>query len=530
MKNTNLKSALCMSVLALMLCVAMLVGSTFAWFTDSVETVNCRIQAGNLDVELFYKNSMTEGYEPVQQDTNIFINDTLWEPGHVEVIYLKVANLGSLALKYSLGLNIAKETPGTSVETGEEFQLSDFLEYALLREERRFETGSGELDRNQAIAAAKEANSNQEKPLSGLSVVESDVLNPKDQADSEKTLTLIVYMPETVGNEANYRGQQQPSIDLGINLVASQAAVEYDSFDNTYDEEAKKLVPTKIVYHAEDLAAALTGAATGDIIGIAPGAYDLRKSAQNGIINYENKSIILLALAGEGEKVTITTKFNLYNSAVELHNIHIESAAQGAMIMRESSFKMFGGSITINNETAAISTYTDTKNAKIELYNVKIDSRSASGSEGRPALSVGGDNTYCYLKNCDVFGYSVFSSGNVVIEGGTFRNVKSISAYYESYNTTKDTFDGKQYLNNDEAIAILNDNRVNKNIGDAIRLDNRSGNLQSVVIRDVQFELTDPQAGTNFYLFGIRYLGSEGSTPEFTIQNVDSNTIIGIAP
>ena len=53
MKNTKTtKRALCSALLALVLCVAMLMGTTFAWFTDSASTAVNKIQAGTLDVQL----------------------------------------------------------------------------------------------------------------------------------------------------------------------------------------------------------------------------------------------------------------------------------------------------------------------------------------------------------------------------------------------------------------------------------------------------------------------------------------------
>ena len=50
-KNTT-RNALVMSVLSMLLCVSMLVGTTFAWFTDEVVTGMNTIAAGNLDIEL----------------------------------------------------------------------------------------------------------------------------------------------------------------------------------------------------------------------------------------------------------------------------------------------------------------------------------------------------------------------------------------------------------------------------------------------------------------------------------------------
>ena len=77
--SKNTKRALLTSVLSMMLCLAMLIGSTFAWFTDSVISGKNRIVAGNLDVEL---NWSTDGktWERVDENTDMF-KDTLWEPG-----------------------------------------------------------------------------------------------------------------------------------------------------------------------------------------------------------------------------------------------------------------------------------------------------------------------------------------------------------------------------------------------------------------------------------------------------------------
>ena len=112
------KRALLFSVLSMLLCVTMLMGTTYAWFTDSVSSTNNIIKSGNLDVELEY---LKDGkWVAVGEDTNVFSNQ-LWEPGHTEVVYLKVSNVGSLALKYNLGVNIAKEIEGTNV-AGEAFK------------------------------------------------------------------------------------------------------------------------------------------------------------------------------------------------------------------------------------------------------------------------------------------------------------------------------------------------------------------------------------------------------------------------
>ena len=94
MKNIKLtKKAFLASLVALVLCFAMLLGTTYAWFTDSVSSANNIIQSGNLDVELYWSKDATN-WEKVDENTNVFSGE-LWEPGYVEVVYLKVANVGS---------------------------------------------------------------------------------------------------------------------------------------------------------------------------------------------------------------------------------------------------------------------------------------------------------------------------------------------------------------------------------------------------------------------------------------------------
>ena len=122
------KKALLMSATSLLLCFAMLLGTTFAWFTDSVSSANNIIKSGNLDIELEYWNG-TE-WADVKGSSDILTN-TLWEPGVTEIAYLRLANAGSLALKYQFGINIVTETAGKNV-AGDEFKLSDYNLFGVL--------------------------------------------------------------------------------------------------------------------------------------------------------------------------------------------------------------------------------------------------------------------------------------------------------------------------------------------------------------------------------------------------------------
>ena len=219
MKINNTKKALVLSTLALLLCVSMLVGTTFAWFTDSVSSTNNIIKSGNLDVELYYQVEGQSDWSKLGTNTNVFMENALWEPGHTEVVKLKVVNEGTLALKYQLGVNIASETGSVNVN-GREFELSDFIKYGIVE-------GAQTYTRDQAVAAV-DATAQTLK----TAYTKSSSLESKDEA----IVTMVVYMPTTVDNEANYaKGEAVPTINLGINLLATQNTVETDSFDNQYD-------------------------------------------------------------------------------------------------------------------------------------------------------------------------------------------------------------------------------------------------------------------------------------------------------
>ena len=250
---TNRKTtrrALFMSVISLMLCCAMLVGTTFAWFTDEVTSVNNIIKAGNLDVELYYKNGANGSYAAVGSDP--LFSSSLWEPGHVEMVNLKVSNLGTLALKYQLNVSVINEKGGIN-KAGEDFLLSDYIRYAVL-------DGDNYATREAAVAAAGQGTA-----VNGLNWTESGTLYPKADAaakqEKESYVTLVVWMPENVGNEANYKtGTNAPEITLGINLYATQVENENDSFGKDYDEDA--WVDGFDVYTEQDLNAAIANGET----------------------------------------------------------------------------------------------------------------------------------------------------------------------------------------------------------------------------------------------------------------------------
>ena len=109
MNSKTTKRALLTSALAIVMCVAMLIGTTFAWFTDTASTAVNKIQSGKLDVAL---EMSTDGanWESAEGKTLTFktqdnraADKILWEPGCTyELPKLRVVNNGNLALKYKI--------------------------------------------------------------------------------------------------------------------------------------------------------------------------------------------------------------------------------------------------------------------------------------------------------------------------------------------------------------------------------------------------------------------------------------------
>ena len=242
----NTKRALLTSVVALFLCFTMLLGSTFAWFTDSVTSANNIIKSGNLDMKLSFKEYGAENTEwtEVKKDTVVFGKDAKYEPGYTEAVWLKVENLGSLAFRYNLAINVLSEKEGINRD-GKSFKLSDHLEVKYLNAtstdmESDFYTTRESLNSfnfggvaNSGVASLKE----------DIAMINNGVAFSKDDAAmgdySSSYVLVIITMPETVGNEACHDGETIPEINFSLTALATQLSYEEDSFGSGYDAKAE---------------------------------------------------------------------------------------------------------------------------------------------------------------------------------------------------------------------------------------------------------------------------------------------------
>ena len=225
------KQALAKSVLALLLCVAMLVGTTFAWFTDSVQTGINEISAGNLDVELYHSNA-TVNNQKVTANTKLF-NVDLWEPGVATYENLTIANEGDLALIYQLAINSANEN--YVVDGAAQYGLSSALKVGFV------DGGVTASDRDGVIASVTE-----------WTTLSAFLSSGSLQADGKETVGIVIYWQPgdndnlwNLNNGKTLNTGDVLSIDLGVKVTATQEQYEYDSFGKDYDDvKGSVIVPT----------------------------------------------------------------------------------------------------------------------------------------------------------------------------------------------------------------------------------------------------------------------------------------------
>ena len=209
-KKTSYKRiALALSLCALIIWGILGTGASLAWFTDTSPELNNIFHFA--DFELVVSHRLTDGkWEEVDSQTKIFDEEALYEPGYVQVVYLKVENKGDRDFKFSTAVNVNGCIVATNV-FGQDFMLQDYLKFGIKTADTEEEMKNSIPDRESAVEIASE-------PLHNYYETGAFELAP----GGTKYIALIVRMPEEVGNVANYRGDTVPEVDLGITVKADQ--------------------------------------------------------------------------------------------------------------------------------------------------------------------------------------------------------------------------------------------------------------------------------------------------------------------
>lgn len=208
------KAALALSACLFVLWWALGTGATLAWFSDT-DTVRNEFQVGLLKLDVSYKNDIVTEYTPLQGATKAFNDEALYEPGYTQVVYLKIENKGDVDFNYKVAVTVDKVIKGKNA-WGEDIYLPKYLRYGVVFAENEAELQEEVKNRLEARTHAP----NDWGTLGTWSEISQYTLNVGENAHYA---ALIVYMPEEVGNVANYRGFTEPRVELGITVFAQQA-------------------------------------------------------------------------------------------------------------------------------------------------------------------------------------------------------------------------------------------------------------------------------------------------------------------
>lgn len=206
------KTALALSVLLFVLWILMGANATLAWFSDTTQTARNTFIIGDLNLGVEYKNSFVTTYMDMNKDSKVFNEKALYEPGYTQVVWLKIENRGTVDFDYKISVDV--NSYNTSVNCyGASFCLPPHLRFGVL-------FGDSELQLERKLAQAMA-----ERSLDDIRLNTYSEQDPQSVlAKQTRYAAVVVYMPETVGNEANYqKGYDAPQVDLGMTVFAQQA-------------------------------------------------------------------------------------------------------------------------------------------------------------------------------------------------------------------------------------------------------------------------------------------------------------------
>ncbi|MBO5364487.1 MAG: hypothetical protein J6A56_03375 [Clostridia bacterium] len=411
-RKKSSKRALLMSILSLLTCMTMLIGSTFAWFTDSVTSSGNIIKSGTLKVGMEWADGKTD---PANANTSwkdastgaIFSNDK-WEPGYVDAKHIRISNKGTLALKYQLNI----------LANGTVSKLADVIDVY-------FADGGKTLTGRDMTGLTRVGTLTE--VLAGMPANMSGDLD----AGKNDTVTIALKMQETANND--YQGLEIGS-DFAVQLFATQLTAEEDSFDDHYDKFADY---DGEISGAASLSVALSTGGTykvlqdfaiedtmivpaGVEVNLDLGGNDLTGNLEvasgatlvvaNGSINNENSSVSGIQNNG-GELV--------------LDDVNIESARHGVRVE--------GGDVTINGGLYEVKADPNGEKKTQHALNVSdganvivndgtfvgpkgtgADSGSAVNVQAGSTVTIYGGNFSGGLNS------TLSASGTLVVYGGTF--------------------------------------------------------------------------------------------------------------
>ena len=233
-KAMSIKNRLISAVLVLVMTFTSLVGTTFAWFTDTVSSVGNTIESGTLKVDLLHKDG-DDWISLKENEDHLVFDYKKWEPGFTLVETLKVQNLGSLALKYKLSIEVEAGTAKLG-KNGE--NLADVIDVWVYYGETTA-TGYGAITAANSGWVKKGTLSEVfNKPgefMNGNLLPTGKVSTDANVGVGDQIVNIALHMQESAGNEY----QKLSAGNIYVNLIATQLTSESDSFGSDYDSGAE---------------------------------------------------------------------------------------------------------------------------------------------------------------------------------------------------------------------------------------------------------------------------------------------------
>lgn len=207
-KRTYKKIAYVLSLCVVLLWAVLGTGTSLAWFTDSADEIKNVFHTAEFELKVSHRTE-NGWYEVIDGETKVFDDEALYEPGYVQVVWLKAENKGTVPFDMKTAVSVSDYTVATNV-FGSQFNLQDHLKFGLVMADTEQELEAKVATREMARAAAR-------MPLNNYA--EEPVML---EAGGVKYIALVVHMPTEVGNEANYRGETVPKVELGVIVEATQ--------------------------------------------------------------------------------------------------------------------------------------------------------------------------------------------------------------------------------------------------------------------------------------------------------------------